>query len=136
MIHPNVSDHLNCEVVGYLYDADDAADLGQTMVEVATPDGTLITCGWIPEGDPNGKYRVSVTHGFRRLLPDYETGDIWAAANKLEHLVAAVCIRKPITVPASTTIFMEATGVAKHLMGLRLDLGQPKNVKQLVPSFG
>lgn len=110
MIHPNVPDYFHCEVVGYLYDSDDPADLGQTMVEVTTPDGTLITCGWIPEGDPTGKYRVSVTRGFQRLVSDYETDDILAAANKLETLVAAVCGRKPIAVPASKTIVMKAAG--------------------------
>lgn len=110
MIHPSVPDNLRCEVVGYLYDSDDPADLGQTMVEVTTPDGTLINCGWIPEGDPKGKYRVTVTRGFERVLPDYETDDIAAAAKKLEYLVAAVCIRKPIAFPASTTYVMKAGG--------------------------
>ncbi|HQU44132.1 MAG TPA: hypothetical protein PK867_15035 [Pirellulales bacterium] len=125
MIHPNVPDHLRCQVVGYLYDSDDPADLGQTMVEVTTPNGTLITCGWIPEGDPAGKYRVSVTRGFERLLPDYETDDILAAANKLENLVAAVCARKPIAVPASTTIVMKAAGF----------VGQEKNASKQAFAF-
>jgi len=85
---PEIPAVLNCTLTGYLYDSDDPADLGQTMVEVATTNGILIEAGWIPDGDPNGSYVVTVTDGMRAVYRPYKTTDIREAAKKIESWAA------------------------------------------------
>lgn len=57
----------DCEVYGALYESDDFFDLGEDMVDVVLPNGVLVSAGWVPEGDPNGQYRVAITNGLDHL---------------------------------------------------------------------
>jgi hypothetical protein len=50
------------EVVGFLYEADDPADLGQDMIEVQLSSGVTIDAGWYPEGAADGAYVVKAWH--------------------------------------------------------------------------
>ncbi|HWB12047.1 MAG TPA: hypothetical protein VG826_22670 [Pirellulales bacterium] len=95
ILYPQIPSDFGCEVVGYLYDSDDPADLGQTMMEIVTPKGVCVNCGWLPEGDPNGAYRIVVTQGFRRVMRDYETRSIEEAARRLEAITKSLCVGVP-----------------------------------------
>jgi hypothetical protein len=99
---------LGCEVVGYLYDSPDPADLGQTMVEVVTPTGVLIEAGWLPEGDPDGRYTVSATFGMKSLFRPFETTDIIEAQRRIESW-ARYFSGEPMRSNSSFSVTVEAT---------------------------
>lgn len=81
------ADH-HCEVVGFLYDADDAADLGQDMMEVRLASGFTIDAGWYPEGDPQGTFLVKAWHPQGIELPKQSFTTVAAAAEAIARLVA------------------------------------------------
>src|SRR5438093_7544621 len=74
-----------CTAVGSIYWDDTPAVLGEDMLEVALPYGQLVSCGWYPEGDPTGRYRVSVSEGFEELRR-VETASISEAQAAVEQL--------------------------------------------------
>lgn len=53
-----------CQVFGHIYWDKDSRILGEDMLDVQLSNGVLISCGWYPEGDPNGCYRITVNEGF------------------------------------------------------------------------
>ena len=76
----------DCEVSGFLYEADDPRVLGQDMVEVRLPMGIHINAGWYPEGDVDGTYVVAV-HG-AAAIPSSERATASEAAEVIADLVA------------------------------------------------
>lgn len=75
-----------CEIGGFLYSCDEAKDLGQDMLEVRLPNGIRINAGWYPEGDPEGRYQISVWGA--RELAQAEYLDVDEAAREIESLIA------------------------------------------------
>jgi hypothetical protein len=69
-----------CKVQGFLYESDSKYEQSQDMLDVSLPNGILIIAGWFPDGDPNGKYRVSVFRGYNEIIPSSERLDIDEAA--------------------------------------------------------
>jgi hypothetical protein len=63
--YPNVPD--GSKVVGFIYWDADLTILGEDMVDVMLPSGVLISCGWYPEGDASGTYRLTASEGFEEL---------------------------------------------------------------------
>lgn len=80
-----------CEakVVGFLYEADSAAELGQDMIEVQLANGVSIDAGWYPEGDPDGAYDVSVWHPRGVELPREVFSNVSDAASAINRLIAS-----------------------------------------------
>lgn len=80
----------DCEasVVGFLYEADDPAELGEDMIEVQLADGISIDAGWYPEGDPNGAYEVSVWHPRGIELPREVFSNVSDAAAAINRLIS------------------------------------------------
>lgn len=105
---PFVPSNLNCDVLGYLYTSGDVDDLGQTMIEVSTPNGILINCGWTPEGDPRGNYQITVTQGFRTLMSPISTRDIDQASIEIERLVRLFCSGETMIRSTSQTFEVNA----------------------------
>ena len=59
----------NCQAHGFIYEADNAVDLSEDMLDVVLPNGILITAGWFTdEHGKNGAYRVEVYRGYHELL--------------------------------------------------------------------
>ena len=77
------------EVIGFLYDSDDFADLGQDMIEIRLPLGITINAGWYPEGSKAGKYRVAV-RGADGGPPEYRD-HVEGAAELIQDLVRSFC---------------------------------------------
>jgi hypothetical protein len=65
-----------CKVSGQLYASDNKKLLGEDMLDVVLPNGFLITAGWYPEGDPLGKYRLSVYRGCEQVTLALESDDV------------------------------------------------------------
>ena len=56
-----------CDVHGRIYWDANPAVLGEDMLDVMLPSGVLISCGWYPEGDSTGAFRITVSEGFEEL---------------------------------------------------------------------
>ncbi len=78
-----------CQICGFLYEADAKEQLSQDMIDVVLPNGVLITGGWYPDRDPNGKYRVSVYHGYDEIIPPIESDGIGRAIQDIEECTAS-----------------------------------------------
>lgn len=131
VIYPKIPQELGCQVFGYLYDSDDASELGQDMVEVTTPNGVMVSCGWYPEGDQHGSYRVTMNQGFNQLLQPYRTLDIEAAASEVEKLVNLVCSGKlAMRSAAETRTFHVANFVIPGLEDVALIPDKSENYAQ------
>src|SRR5688500_409041 len=74
------------ETVGFLYDSQDPAELGQDMLEVRLANGVAINAGWYPEGDPQGSYRVAVRREGRLLVPPSKWSSACETAEEVEQL--------------------------------------------------
>jgi hypothetical protein len=83
-VRPKIAD---CEITGFLYEADCPQCLGEDMIDVVLPNGVLITAGWYPEGNPQGTYRICVFRGHDELIPPIESRDVDQIAADLETLV-------------------------------------------------
>lgn len=79
------------EVIGFIYSDSEPRNLGEDMLEVVLPNGILVDVGWYPEGDPQGRYRVSVTYGLELLGKPYLTTDPDDAAAAAEGLALRHC---------------------------------------------
>jgi hypothetical protein len=84
-VRPTISD---CEITGFLYEADCPQCLGEDMMDVVLPNGILITAGWYPEGSPRGTYRICVYRGHDELIPPIASRDIDQIACDLEMLAS------------------------------------------------
>ncbi len=82
---------VNChvEVVGFLYEADDPADLGQDMIEVRLANGITIDAGWYPEGDRTGSYVVKAWHPRGVEFPHEVFSNVSDAASAINRLIAS-----------------------------------------------
>lgn len=87
----HVPDGYAAEVVGFLYESDDPADLGQDMIEIRLPNGIVINSGWYPEGDPKGCYRIAVRTDGGLLRPPSMWDSAQCALEELERLVIRYC---------------------------------------------
>jgi hypothetical protein len=76
----------DCDVIGQLYWDEDRTVLGEDMIDIVLPNGKLISCGWYPDSDPNGAYKISVSDGFEEL-ESIEISDVHVARSILEDLV-------------------------------------------------
>jgi hypothetical protein len=85
MIRVNPTIPPDCAAVGSIYWDDNPAILGEDMLEVTLPYGRLVSCGWYPEGDPAGCFRITVSEGFEELRR-VETKSIFDARSKVEQL--------------------------------------------------
>lgn len=83
---PTVS---QCEVIGFLYESDDPAELGQDMLEVHLASGVTIDAGWYPEGDPSGAYTVKAWHPRGLEFPEESFASVTDAAAAIVRWVAA-----------------------------------------------
>lgn len=98
--------HLGCTVVGFLYDSDDFADLGQDMVEVRVPGGITINAGWSPEGSPDGSYVIRTWGNVE--LPQVGTKDVDEALQAIRALVGKLTSSQPQPISDSfTTVHQE-----------------------------
>lgn len=61
-VFPNLPD--GCDVSGHIYWDDNPRVMGEDMLDVLLPNGILISCGWYPEGNPAGSYRITASEGF------------------------------------------------------------------------
>jgi hypothetical protein len=68
----NVPSDWNCQVFGAICDSDNPVHLSEDMVEVALPNGFLISAGWTCVGDPSGNYVVTLTNGLQHVIPPLE----------------------------------------------------------------
>jgi len=75
-----------CEVSGFIYWDDDLTILGEDMLDVLLPTGVLVSCGWYPEGDANGAYRITASAGFSELMR-IETRNVFEAYEYVEMTV-------------------------------------------------
>jgi hypothetical protein len=75
----------DCNVVGTIYWDDAPAVLSEDMLEVTLPNGVLVSCGWYPEGNPAGSYRITASEGFDELRR-IETANIAEACSIVEEL--------------------------------------------------
>ena len=100
-IHLNLPAHLGCEVVGFLYESDDVAELGQDMIEVRVPTGVTINAGWYPEGSPEGAYRVR-TWG-RVEFPDMQADNADDAHQLILTLIGMLTSKEPQPISDSFT---------------------------------
>ena len=82
--------YFGCQVRGFLYESDDPAEMGPDMIEVELANGTLIDCGWYPDGDPNGAYEITVTKGMRDLITPLSVRTIENASEVIQSLVAVL----------------------------------------------
>jgi len=57
------------------------------MLDVSLPNGVLIIAGWYPEGDPAGRYYVSVYRGYEELIPSIASDDLDSAVSDVEQCV-------------------------------------------------
>ena len=64
-LHPDVP--ADCQVFGFIYWHEIPRARGEDMVDVQLPNGLLVSCGWYPEGDANGSYRITASEGFHDL---------------------------------------------------------------------
>jgi len=82
--------HIDCEVTGRLYYSSNAVHLSEDMLEVYLPArDILITCGWHPDGDPNGHYETQVHRmdELELLLPSLRASTIESAIEDVQKLV-------------------------------------------------
>lgn len=85
----NIPPNSGCQVSGYLYSLPDRSLLGEDMLEVTLPDGTLLSVGWYPEGDENGQYRIDWTAEFKCFYSRC-TKDVMAVKTIVEEIVRQV----------------------------------------------
>ena len=52
------------QVKGGIPTSRDSAELVSDMVEIDLPDGTTLDVGWVPEHDPDGRYRLKLYRGY------------------------------------------------------------------------
>lgn len=75
---PNVPP--GCQVIGHIYWDSDHRVLGEDMLDLQLANGILISCGWYPEGSPNGSYRITVGEGFHEIRRTSRKNDFEACA--------------------------------------------------------
>lgn len=75
------------QVSGQLYDAEHPELLNQDMAELDSPTGDiLITAGWDPEEDPNGRYFICVFRSAELIEGPIYISGMQATASKLRDL--------------------------------------------------
>jgi len=74
-------------IVGTLFSSEDPDDLAEDMLDVEFPSGVQVSAGWKPDG-ADGSYYVSVTHGFRHLVPVFRTRDFAEASARIQSLIS------------------------------------------------
>lgn len=76
-------------MTGFLYAADAPESLGEDMLDLSLPGDILATAGWYPEGDSEGKYRVSV-YDRGEIIVSLFSQDVDQAASDVRHLAQMI----------------------------------------------
>jgi hypothetical protein len=107
---PSFPEDWDCEVVGFLYDAEDPADLSQDMLEVTLPNGFIIDAGWVPDGDQNGCYVVTASYGLKELLRipskqlDEAMADVYGMVERFREYGGRLVLTSVATIQAEPSV--------------------------------
>lgn len=112
-LHPTVPN--DCQVFGFLYWHQNPRARGEDMVDVQLPNGLLISCGWYPEGDANGCYRITVSEGFQEIQRR-ETDSVHMA----KYLVESLALQ-------FGSYFKYGIFVSDTIIGTRAQMPQPRH---------
>ena len=90
IVMPEIPIGSACRVVGEIADSDDPRDLSEDMLEVAFPNGALVSVGWFQDAGGKGAYHVFATLGLIDIMPTATAATADNAAEIVSQMVSSI----------------------------------------------